>query len=66
MQAEGEEEGEEEEEEEEEYPPQGQYLCRCTGRDNIHHKDNISAVARAEIRRRISTTRTISLPLHGQ
>ena len=34
MQAEEEEEGEEEEEEEE-YPPQGQYLCRCTGRDNI-------------------------------
>ena len=50
MQAEEEEEGEEEEEEE--YPPQGQYLCRCTGRDNIHHKDNISAVARAEIRTR--------------
>ena len=35
MQAEEEGEGEEEEEEEEEeYPPQGQYLCRCTGRDN--------------------------------
>ena len=35
MQAEEEEEGEEEEEEE--YPPQGQYLCRCTGRDNNRH-----------------------------
>ena len=39
MQAEEEGEGEEEEEEEEEeYPPQGQYLCRCTGRDNISEK----------------------------